>query len=240
MTSLRLPIGPITLSAVADSVTINLPAIALAPLAGHTISAITLEADGGPTPPTPPPRTLWNSPTLDTILDNDWDPRDYRDAWTDDNRVQVDTEDDANLIASLTTNGAHAPVLDIDYPARLVPSSTPGHYHLYLDREIPWHRYQLALWALSVAGLIEPGFARAAAARKMTFARTRPTKPPTQQTDAPTTITEGRILSAGFTPHPLPGCTVEVVDPPPADLIADPLLASPDPLSYGFRQRPKT
>lgn len=197
---------------------------------------------------TPPPRTLWNSPTLDHIIEQDWDPRDYRDAWTDDERVQVDNEDDANLIASLTTNGTHAPVLDIDYPARLIPSSTPGHYHLYLDREIPWHRYQLALWALSVAGLIEPGFARAAAARKMTFARTHPTKPRVQQADAPTeppehpttdllgalerSIQSARSHLTAEPPEPTP--------PPPADLIADPLLASSDTLSYGLRQRPKT
>lgn len=125
-----------------------------------------------------PDRILWNSPTLDTIEHHGDDPRNYREDWTNDpGRVQVDTEDAANLIGSLTKTGLHAPVLDIDYPARLVPSSTPGHFHLYLDVEIPWHRYALALWALSVAGLIEPGFFRAAMARKLTFARLRPTKP---------------------------------------------------------------
>ncbi len=233
--NLRLPFGPITLGAVAEPITITIPAETLAPLAQHTITGITLEADGGPTPP---PRTLWNSPTLDHIIEQDWDPRDYRDAWTDDQRTQVDNDNDANLIGSLTTNGTHAPVLDIDYPARLIPSSTPGHYHLYLDREIPWGRYQLVLWVLSLAGLIEPGFFRAAIARGMTFARIRPTKPVAP--DAPSVITDARILSVGFTTNPLPGCTVELVDPPPADLIADPLLASPDPLSYGARRPRRT
>lgn len=123
-------------------------------------------------------RILWNSPTLDHIIEQDWDPRDYRDAWTDDpGRVAVDTAEQANLVGSLTKTGLHAPVLDIDYPARLVPSSTLGHYHLYLDVEIPWGKYALALWALSTAGLIERGFFRAAMARRMTFARLRPSKP---------------------------------------------------------------
>lgn len=124
-------------------------------------------------------RTLWNSPTLDACEGQGLDPADYTDTlWTDDpGRVEVNTPEEANLVASLTATGCHAPVLDIDYPARLVPSSTPGHFHLYLDRAIPWHRYALVLWALQLAGLIEPGYARAAMARKATFARLRPTKP---------------------------------------------------------------
>lgn len=125
-----------------------------------------------------PARTLWHSPTLDLIEKNGDDPGRYTEEWTNDpGRVEVDTPDAANLVSSLTKTGHHAPVLDIDYPARLVPSSTPGHFHLYLEKEIPWGRYQLVLWALSWAGLIEPGFFRAALARKMTFARLHPTKP---------------------------------------------------------------
>lgn len=125
-----------------------------------------------------PDRILWHSPTLDTIEHNGDDPRNYRDDWTNDpGRVAVDTAEQANLVGSLTKTGLHAPVLDLDYPARLVPSSTPGNFHLYLDVEIPWGKYALALWALSTAGLIERGFFRAAMARKLTFARLRPTKP---------------------------------------------------------------
>jgi len=81
------------------------------------------------------------------------------------------SEDDANLIGSLVADDTHAPVLDIDYEARLVPSSTEGHYHLYLDREVPWEKYVAVLEVLADAGIIQKGFARASIARKQTFVR---------------------------------------------------------------------
>lgn len=84
--------------------------------------------------------------------------------------VQVDTPATGVLVASLTENGLHAPVLDIDFEARLAPSKTPGHYHLYLDREMPWWRYRLLLWALKVAGIIEPGFYKGSVRRRMSRA----------------------------------------------------------------------
>jgi hypothetical protein len=55
----------------------------------------------------------------------------------------------------------HRPVLDIDFPAKLISSTTPGHFHLYLDKPIPWHRYVVLLRALAAAGIIEPGYADA-------------------------------------------------------------------------------
>lgn len=129
------------------------------------------------TTPSTPQRLLWHSPNLDAIERHTDDPEQYRADWTgDEGRHQVDDADAANLVGSLTATGQHAPVLDIDYPARLVPSSTPGHFHLYLDKEIPWGRYQLVLWALSLAGLIERGYFRAGVARGLTFARLHPTK----------------------------------------------------------------
>lgn len=59
----------------------------------------------------------------------------------------------------------HRPVLDIDFPAELVPSSTPGHFHLYLDRFMSWERYEKLLTALAEAGVIEQGYADAAIRR---------------------------------------------------------------------------
>jgi len=50
----------------------------------------------------------------------------------------VTVEDGANVVSSLLTNGNHAPCIDLDVPAMLVPSSTPGHSHLYIDIEVPW------------------------------------------------------------------------------------------------------
>lgn len=66
----------------------------------------------------------------------------------------------ANLVSSLLENGAHSPVLDLDFSARLIPSSTEGHFHLYLDGlEIPWDRYEPLLKALADAGVIGEGYA---------------------------------------------------------------------------------
>lgn len=68
------------------------------------------------------------------------------------------------------TDSIHTPVLDIDFPCRLVPSTTPGHFHLILDGlEIPWSKYSALLSALSAAGVIEEGYAGAAIRRQASF-----------------------------------------------------------------------
>lgn len=67
--------------------------------------------------------------------------------------------------------GWHKPVLDIDFPAQLIPSSTEGHFHLYLDKELPWDKYQRLLTALAEAGVIEVGYANASIARGYTSVR---------------------------------------------------------------------
>ncbi len=57
------------------------------------------------------------------------------------------------------------------YPTRLVASSTPGHHHLYYDREITWEEYAELLRGLRDAGLIQRGFCRMSLRRKMTMLR---------------------------------------------------------------------
>lgn len=65
----------------------------------------------------------------------------------------------ANLVSSRTLSGKHKPILDLDFPLRLEPSTTEGHYHLYLDGpEISWWRYVALLTGLYLAGVIEMGF----------------------------------------------------------------------------------
>lgn len=61
----------------------------------------------------------------------------------------------------------HVVALDIDYPAHLIESSTPGHYHLYLDVPggIPHSKYLALLQALANAGVIEQGYAEVSIAR---------------------------------------------------------------------------
>lgn len=65
----------------------------------------------------------------------------------------------------------HKVVLDIDLPAELVPSSTEGHFHLYIDREVAWADYEELLWAMAKCGLIEDGYVSASVARGHTAAR---------------------------------------------------------------------
>lgn len=79
---------------------------------------------------------------------------------------------EATLISSRCVDGQHAPALDIDFGARLVPSSTPGHYHLFLDKPMPWRKYKRLLKALRKAGIIEYGYYRASLDRQATHLRT--------------------------------------------------------------------
>jgi len=66
---------------------------------------------------------------------------------------------------------SHKPILDIDFPAKLVPSSTEGHFHLYLDKELSWEQYEKLLRALADAGIIEQGYANASIERRYSAAR---------------------------------------------------------------------
>lgn len=78
---------------------------------------------------------------------------------------------EANLVSSALANGMHAPVIDLDYEAHLIPSGTPGHYHLYLDKEIPWAKYVTVLNAMADAGLIESGYYDSSRAHGASFVR---------------------------------------------------------------------
>lgn len=57
-------------------------------------------------------------------------------------------------------SGLHGPVLDIDMPCALVPSTTPGHYHLIIERAMTWRQYKRLLRAMTRAGILEKGFTR--------------------------------------------------------------------------------
>jgi hypothetical protein len=61
----------------------------------------------------------------------------------------------------------HAVLLDIDYPAHLVESSSPGHYHLYLDvpNGVKHDDYMELLAMLAKCGVIEKGYADVSIAR---------------------------------------------------------------------------
>ena len=76
--------------------------------------------------------------------------------------IQEPTEEyPANAYFSQGKDGYHYPCIDIDIPIRVVPSSTPGHSHLYVDEPITWDTYKNLLVALAEAGIVEEGYLHA-------------------------------------------------------------------------------
>lgn len=55
----------------------------------------------------------------------------------------------------------HRPIIDLDMSAALIPSTTPGHFHLYIDKLLTWEKYAELLLALSSAGIVEEGYVSA-------------------------------------------------------------------------------
>lgn len=93
-------------------------------------------------------------------------------------RPATDDLDAANVVSSIASWGKpgqpwsrHYPVLDLDIPAHLVPSSTPGHSHLYLDVEIDDEGYWTLCDALANAGILQPGYVSACKSRGYTSVR---------------------------------------------------------------------
>lgn len=78
-----------------------------------------------------------------------------------------------NIITSMVTEKVthHKIVIDLDLPAKLIPSSTPGHFHLYIDHVMEKDAYFKLLAALMEAGLIEEGYYHASMARGYSAAR---------------------------------------------------------------------
>jgi hypothetical protein len=82
----------------------------------------------------------------------------------------------ADLISSevRTEFGAdiyHKVLIDLDVPAMLVPSSTEGHSHLYIDVQAPWPKIEALLQALVDIGAVEQGYMNASVERKGTRLR---------------------------------------------------------------------
>lgn len=95
-----------------------------------------------------------------------------------DDRHRAEGVDDAEAIGSRTrpvhvgqTEEWHRPMLDFDFPVAAVPSSTPGHTHVYIDRALTWEQYEKVLRVLGEVGLLEEGYVRASIARRSTFLR---------------------------------------------------------------------
>ena len=65
---------------------------------------------------------------------------------------------DALLVGSLREDGTHAPVIDLDFSAELIPSTTEGHFHLYLNKALTPKEHEKLLKVLYEVGIIEYGF----------------------------------------------------------------------------------
>jgi hypothetical protein len=88
-----------------------------------------------------------------------------------DERVEV-PEDEANLVSSRELGSdMHRPVIDIDFPCSLVPSGTPDHFHLYLDKPMTWRAYKRLLAELYKTGIVEKGFYELSVKRGASFVR---------------------------------------------------------------------
>lgn len=67
--------------------------------------------------------------------------------------------------------GRHTIMVDVDLPARLVETTTPGHHHLYIDLELSWWKYRRLLRALMRAGVVSKGYYKMSLQRKATHLR---------------------------------------------------------------------
>lgn len=123
-------------------------------------------------------------------------------------KPRVVTElDQANLITSRTTSSAlaafgghHKPVIDIDMPVKVIPSSTPGHCHLYIDRTLRWDQYVELLKVLAKVGILESGYVDASLQRGYTAVRL-----PWVRKETPAPAPAGQPSTSGAPAHKLLG-----------------------------------
>ena len=102
----------------------------------------------------------------------------YKPARVDGKSIVVDaTLEDAVLVGSKmpygswVTEGLHKPVIDVDVPIRVVPSTTEGHSHLYIDTEMTFPALLHLLEAMVDVGLVEYGYLQGVRARGASYVR---------------------------------------------------------------------
>ena len=66
----------------------------------------------------------------------------------------------------------HQVVLDIDWPAMLLDSSTEGHHHLIIQKPMGWEDYKKLLKVMGEVGLLEEGYVEASINRHGSYIRT--------------------------------------------------------------------
>jgi hypothetical protein len=85
--------------------------------------------------------------------------------------AELDENPDIITSRMLDRDDSHRVVLDIDHPAILLDSTTPGHHHLYIDKEMTWGQYKLLLIVLGEVGLLEDGYVNACLERGFSAVR---------------------------------------------------------------------
>lgn len=116
----------------------------------------------------------------------------------------------------------HKLVLDLDHDAKLVPSSTPGHHHLFVDKPLRWDQLVRVLCVLAEVGLVEPGYVSACIEQGHTSVRLPDVKRETPRTPVlpiesapalplppgaaapPAFMTQDIDLNGNLTPPPAP------------------------------------
>jgi hypothetical protein len=114
----------------------------------------------------------WNAP--DYAEDGDHDSREVVDQLEAAEALSSQTGTSPMLdLATLTTTDEpkHMLAIDVDVPAWLLPSSTPGHSHLYVDLAISEGPLWAFLDAAAAIGLVEEGYVSACKSRGMTSLR---------------------------------------------------------------------
>lgn len=95
--------------------------------------------------------------------------------------IQTAEITESNVVLSrLKDIDHHKVVIDLDMDAVLIPSSTPGHHHLIIDKTMPWNDYANLLASLRDAGLIQDGYYKASVNRGASVIRTPWTKKETK------------------------------------------------------------
>ncbi|UVT31054.1 hypothetical protein SEA_PARVUSTARDA_73 [Gordonia phage ParvusTarda] len=75
----------------------------------------------------------------------------------------------------------HKPLIDIDIPIAAVPSTTEGHFHLFIDKELTWEEYKTLLKVLRDLKIIEDGYYQASLRRGATWVRAPWCKKPPEE-----------------------------------------------------------
>lgn len=70
--------------------------------------------------------------------------------------------DKANLVTSRVAGDTHIPLIDVDMDAALLPSSTPGHHHLYINKPMSYENYMKLLRVMAEVGIVQNGVLKAA------------------------------------------------------------------------------